>query len=255
MGRFVAPPKNAVFQPTRPLRGATSEKSDYSIDNRFQPTRPLRGATAVNRCRRRAYQNFNPRAPCGARHVLCPLLGVRLGISTHAPLAGRDLHRSMTQRPERISTHAPLAGRDVSASFERRSSFSISTHAPLAGRDSGTGRTPTLPRYFNPRAPCGARPAEKKCDGVSDKISTHAPLAGRDRRAWPDKLDVVDISTHAPLAGRDRVRFEYAIDWREFQPTRPLRGATGKMAMPMRLRRDFNPRAPCGARRFRFRPC
>ena len=37
------------------------------------------------------FVNFNPRAPCGARHRL-QLVGEALGkISIHAPLAGRDL--------------------------------------------------------------------------------------------------------------------------------------------------------------------
>ena len=57
------------------------------------------------------------------------------GISTHAPLAGRDgaaletaVHAGL------ISTHAPLAGRD---NIKRRYLIItvISTHAPLAGRD------------------------------------------------------------------------------------------------------------------------
>ena len=38
----------------------------------------------------RIRERFNPRAPCGARHVL-RLLALRAEvISTHAPLAGRD---------------------------------------------------------------------------------------------------------------------------------------------------------------------
>ncbi len=34
-----------VFQPTRPLRGATSSTCDRRSSCKFQPTRPLRGAT------------------------------------------------------------------------------------------------------------------------------------------------------------------------------------------------------------------
>lgn len=56
---------------------------------------------------------------------------------------------------------------------------------------------------FNPRAPCGARPAE-----VGEPLGDFA------------------ISIHAPLAGRD-VRFDERRDQlEEFQPPRPLRGAT-----------------------------
>ena len=85
------PHRSYQFQPTRPLRGATCLMLfPCKIELVFQPTRPLRGATAVNRCRRRAYQNFNPRAPCGARRRWKDRKLRRADISTHAPLAGRD---------------------------------------------------------------------------------------------------------------------------------------------------------------------
>ena len=123
-----------------------------------------------------------------------------------------------------ISTHAPLAGRDrdILVAPQRGQ---ISTHAPLAGRDG--------------------------CCGVGD----------RRRR----------ISTHAPLAGRDRPAPALGVRAFLFQPTRPLRGATeaAKQLLALDListhaplagrdvklgflrarQRDFNPRAPCGARR------
>ena len=57
------------------------------------------------------------------------------------------------------------------------------------------------------------------------------------------------ISTHAPLAGRDQETiFDLKME-NQFQPTRPLRGATAtpllSVTSPMLY---FNPRAPCGAR-------
>ena len=80
-----------IFQPTRPLRGATRLQEQYIILTRFQPTRPLRGATGALHAVYRvvpisthaplagrdwyqghglsAAQNFNPRAPCGARPI------------------------------------------------------------------------------------------------------------------------------------------------------------------------------------------
>ena len=56
-------------------------------------------------------------------------------------------------------------------------------------------------------------------------ISTHAPLAGRDAKKFVVSIHT-EISTHAPLAGRDR-----------------LAPCTKYSAI------NFNPRAPCGARR------
>ena len=123
----------------------------------FQPTRPLRGAT-LPICRL-LYPTiyFNPRAPCGARRKNRCNAANRYKISTHAPLAGRDGHHSATRRYINISTHAPLAGRDdmplrvsagrllfqptrplrgaTDADLRVTDKAAISTHAPLAGRD------------------------------------------------------------------------------------------------------------------------
>ena len=57
---------------------------------RFQPTRPLRGATSDTGGFLRNLRDFNPRAPCGARLRRAQVLAPFVGISTHAPLAGRD---------------------------------------------------------------------------------------------------------------------------------------------------------------------
>ena len=56
----------------------------------FQPTRPLRGTTENNGTEAKERNNFNPRAPCGARHKTAPTYNRRGKISTHAPLAGHD---------------------------------------------------------------------------------------------------------------------------------------------------------------------
>ena len=176
---------------------------------KFQPTRPLRGAT----CRLRAAEvnanDFNPRAPCGARQSGIPGFPRKRGISTHAPLAGRDFQffNAIPYRVTVISTHAPLAGRDV-----------------LLRVQLGIMET------FNPRAPCGARRPRRVLNPRAVKISTHAPLAGRDDIALLCKAHR-RISTHAPLAGRDTVA----------------------QSAPQ-ARNDFNPRAPCGARRLSLRP-
>ena len=60
-----------LFQPTRPLRGATKLKIISGKLNIFQPTRPLRGATTGSVTERKNTVYFNPRAPCGARQQKC----------------------------------------------------------------------------------------------------------------------------------------------------------------------------------------
>ena len=61
-----------------------------AVKRKFQPTRPLRGATDTTR-----------------------YLDDIFWISTHAPLAGRDVEIGFKFHDgTAISTHAPLAGRD-----------------------------------------------------------------------------------------------------------------------------------------------
>ena len=135
---YVSAQVSVPFQPTRPLRGATMKRNSAKVNIRdfnprapcgarqylwhlsrteqeFQPTRPLRGATISRPPRRLCDGDFNPRAPCGARR--------------------RGAWRVSTEE-ENISTHAPLAGRDVSVLLCGFCTLLISTHAPLAGRDS-----------------------------------------------------------------------------------------------------------------------
>ena len=79
----------------------------------FQSTRPLRGATHYRR------------GTC-----------FHIGISIHAPLAGRDDGRIvLSDTINGISIHAPLAGRDPDDLQKIEESKTISIHAPLAGRD------------------------------------------------------------------------------------------------------------------------
>ena len=148
----------------------------------FNPRAP-RGARPKSFAALLPIANFNPRAPCGARRRGCGNGGLNTAISIHAPLAGRDCIATLIPTLRGISIHAPLAGRDCCAKSKSLDN-TISIHAPLAGRDeevlpmscwrlpfqstrplrgatrSGCRRRPDG-RYFNPRAPCGAR--QQKC--------------------------------------------------------------------------------------------
>ena len=102
-----------VFQPTRPLRGATQRPYRVKCRHiRFQPTRPLRGATALTACHSRALNNFNPRAPCGARLGVSSVCIRTTFISTHAPLAGRDpASPTAMWKPLNFNPRAPCGAR------------------------------------------------------------------------------------------------------------------------------------------------
>ena len=148
---------------------------------------PLAGRDSCKGCSLLDSKNFNPRAPCGAR-----------------PKARRE------RIFDCISTHAPLAGRDGTGRAGRRGSAGFQPTRPLRGATGVDGRTgaaggfqPTRPLrgatprarfplsifHFNPRAPCGARPAAVRAVRVKRAvISTHAPLAGRDSQNGYGKL-------------------------------------------------------------------
>ena len=101
------------FNPRAPCGARQNVSPNQSIIAVFQPTRPLRGATILILPPALLVFYFNPRAPCGARHVNRFAWYTSRKISTHAPLAGRD-GKIIDKRfnDNRISTHAPLAGRD-----------------------------------------------------------------------------------------------------------------------------------------------
>ena len=102
---------------------------------------------------------------------------------------------------------------------------------------------------FNPRAPCGARPLRCSRAMRTQRISIHVPLAGHDA-ARGKAGQTCAISIHVPLAGHDdgcdadQGRSAISIHV-------PLAGhdTVGEIVFPDEP--DFNPRAPCGARRCR----
>ena len=147
---------------------------------RFQSTRPMRGATSAGADGSGSTSDFNPRAPCGARpggntvymvgDVLFqstrPMRGATesqednytsLGISIHAPHAGRDCLRALPSwNLFDFNPRAPCGARPLGKTVVR-ADFIISIHAPHAGRDGAGVFHGPGGNNFNPRAPCGAR--------------------------------------------------------------------------------------------------
>ena len=186
--RWYTIPKS-VFQPTRPLRGATPTVVSFLRRKVFQPTRPLRGAT------------------CSSVPSLCPRY-----ISTHAPLAGRDMFtliriislchfnprapcgarllvklrfsangRFQPTRPLRGAiSRAPCGARLIALPVRCVLPIFQPTR-PLRGATRARHAHRASESDFNPRAPCGARQEAASYYRRFCAISTHAPLAGRDR--------------------------------------------------------------------------
>ena len=88
----------------------------------------------------------------------------------------------------------------------------------------------------------------KKGKGNADKFQSTRPLWGATWAVVPAPKRILFISIHAPLVGRDVDADAIYNKALEFQSTRPLWGATGFRVQLKRMKDDFNPRAPCGAR-------
>ena len=150
------------------------------------------------------------------------------GISTHAPLAGRDPARQNSPCPTpNFNPRAPCGARRTTPNITRATSY-FNPRAPCGARLATKSTMATNPLHFNPRAPCGARPTTMSAYGIIVAISTHAPLAGRDRP--PRRLCAGGsyFNPRAPCGARHSTEvFDHQT--KRFQPTRPLRGATAKV--------------------------
>ena len=106
-----------------------------------------------------------------------------------------------------------------------------------------------LKHNFNPRAPCGARPASTAGTIGEVTFQSTRPVRGAPDQVHRGEL-AGSISIHAPRAGRDVALDQQQANDVLFQSTRPVRGATRTHLPGPVHSRDFNPRAPCGARHF-----
>ncbi len=87
---YVQKPCNPCFNPRAPCGARPIVLLPSRKIRLFQSTRPVRGATSRHRLVNSKHLSFNPRAPCGARPAAKRIVAFRLGVSIHAPRAGRD---------------------------------------------------------------------------------------------------------------------------------------------------------------------
>ena len=160
------------------MRGATIGKEPLRVFIVFQPTRPLRGATTATNPSQIYRYHFNPRAPCGARLHEVVDDPSPFSISTHAPLAGRD--------PRLLQVGAVLQYFNPRAPCGARPTyreplpvcFDFNPRAPCGARPASVPRVAARWSDFNPRAPCGARPMTRHFFSGSITFQPTRPLRG-----------------------------------------------------------------------------
>ena len=87
-------------------------------------------------------------------------------------------------------------------------------------------KTNVTEQEFQPTLPVRGATGEWEEAKHMPKISTHAPRAGSDL-GLPLHQKYLQISTHAPRAGSDISLTTQLKSPKGFQPTLPVRGATG----------------------------
>ena len=215
-------------------------------------------------------RDFNPHAPCGARHVL-PFAKGGFCISIHVPLAGHDMRLDGRRvRTTDFNPRAPCGARRVSDPTAAAVRIFQST-CPLRGttyRKNGIDgwilfqstcplRGTTVPlepcgclsAYFNPRAPCGARQSWRlRRHHRIRHFNPRAPCGARLSQVRSAKRRRRHFNPRAPCGARQRTRALPPSAVGRFQSTCPLRGTTSSSHGYSDHGRNFNPRAPCGAR-------
>ena len=253
------------------MRGATHTAARWMEGKIFQSTRPMRGATQLLQSCVDYLNNFNPRAPCGARLTVCckacallvfqstrPMRGAtsapaRLGVicenfNPRAPCGARRHKDTKQTYSTTISIHAPHAGRDHKYMLPSNQGDCISIHAPHAGRDGRVGGKSYSSAEFQSTRPMRGATCHNIINAQLQQISIHAPHAGRDLLLWLLNGGVSCISIHAPHAGRDRRDTEHARAHHSISIHAPHAGRDRTRENGSNMHINFNPRAPCGAR-------
>ena len=194
--------------------------------------------------------HFNPRAPCGARPSHRQILPNPGDFNPRAPCGARrdSGHRGVEHID--ISIHAPLAGRDSPPTPPRGTRTHFNPRAPCGARRQRPHHA-KCGHDFNPRAPCGARPVGQNLLRYDAEFQSTRPLRGATVSVAVRHLFISGISIHAPLAGRDSPNTPDKIHARNFNPRAPCGARHPSRPRPPIACRYFNPRAPCGARRQR----
>ena len=176
------------------------------------------------------WRYFNPRAPCGARRVPVRSAPAVQYFNPRAPCGARRLETSAFPLMRYFNPRAPCGARHVSHEY------------------GGNAQND-----FNPRAPCGARPFLATLQAPGKRISIHAPRVGRDTSAGLQSVRGLEFQSTRPVWGAT-LPFSTIPFNSSFQSTRPVWGATKARDRLHVLVRNFNPRAPCGARLWVPRP-
>ena len=142
-----------------------------------------------------------------------------------APYGARHGIARLGAGGKRISIHAPHTGHDWRCRTDAPGTPRFQSTRPIRGTTSSWTRAGQPRPNFNPRAPYGARRGYRGGTHVHCRFQSTRPIRGTTSR-----------TTTRPAISP------------AFQSTRPIRGTTKGLIRHVNLIKNFNPRAPYGAR-------
>ena len=101
-----------LFQSTLPVWGATATNKVHTVNKLISIHAPRVGSDEGLRQDMENQGDFNPRSPCGERHLRLAMITQMYYISIHAPRVGSDVLRQTQRSTPVISIHAPRVGSD-----------------------------------------------------------------------------------------------------------------------------------------------
>ena len=161
---------------------------------------PLAGRDLVAIMRPHKRQYFYSHAPRGARRLFASFFYVREGFLLTRPSRGATIIKMMPRPGGYISTHTPLAGRDLHISIWSHSAQYFYSHAPRGARPNPPLLIPVGLTFLLTRPSRGA--TLEGHDRPDRKISTHTPLAGRDVPKDITNIAWTYFYSHAPRGAR-----------------------------------------------------
>ena len=169
-----------LFQSTLPLRGATVHQGEFRIrflisihaplagsdpcysgktrNQKISIHAPLAGSDVNDFRERRIGSDFNPRSPCGERLFDSGNPAARCNFNPRSPCGERPGSGGSYSNDMLFQSTLPLRGATRSDVYVK-TMVPISIHAPLAGSDFLIPEILLPVVDFNPRSPCGERPA------------------------------------------------------------------------------------------------
>ena len=170
----------------------------------FNPRSPCGERHLSRSCGPSRSRYFNPRSPCGERRESPGREHTREAtFQSTLPVWGATHAISAPDRSIGISIHAPRVGSDEGDRGPGRW-LVISIHAPRVGSDPERLRRLREEKNFNPRSPCGERLYLRYPIRWYTYFNQRSPCGERLHFEMTDNTGL-SISIHAPRVGSDAV--------------------------------------------------